>query len=48
MEMEDGERVIGKIEKGYKLITKARNLRLHLKGEPLRHKHAFIIFKALV
>jgi hypothetical protein len=47
MEMEDGERVIGKVEKGYELATKARNLRLHLKGESLRHVNAFDIFEAI-
>ena len=48
MTMEDGEKVIGKIEKGYELVTKARNLRLHLKGETLRNEHAFSIFESLV
>lgn len=48
MEMENGEKVIGKAKKGYELVTKAHNLRLHLKGETLRHEHAFIIFEALV
>jgi hypothetical protein len=48
MTMDDGERVIGKVEKCYELATKARNLRLHLKGETLRHKHAFDIFEAIV
>ena len=38
MEMEDGDLVIGKVEKGFELATKASNLRLHLKGETLRHK----------
>ena len=33
MEMENGEKVIGKVEKGYELVTKASNLRLHLKGQ---------------
>jgi hypothetical protein len=47
MEMEDGEKVIGKVEKGYELATKARNLRLHLKGESLRHENAFDIFEAI-
>ena len=46
--MEDGERVIGKVEKGYELVTKARNLRLHLKGDTLRHEHASTIFESLV
>ena len=48
MEMEDGEMVIGKVEKGYELATKARNLRLHLKGESIRHAHAFDILEAIV
>lgn len=48
MEMEDGEKVIDKVEKGYELVTKTRNLRLYLKGETLCHEHAFTIFKALV
>jgi hypothetical protein len=47
MEMEDGEKVIGKVEKGYELAIKARNLRLHLKGESLQHENAFDIFKAI-
>ena len=48
MKMDDGERVTGKLEKGYELVTKARNLRLHLKGETLRHEHAYTIFESLV
>ena len=48
MQMEDGDKVISKIEKGYELVTKARNLRLHLKGETLRHEHAFTILKSIV
>ena len=47
MEMEDKEFVIGKVEKGYELATKARNLRLHLKGETLRYEHAFNIFETI-
>jgi hypothetical protein len=47
MEMEDGEKVIGKVEKGYELATKARNLRLHLKGESLRYENASNIFEAI-
>ena len=35
MTMGDGERVIGKVEKGFELITKAKNMRLHLKGATL-------------
>ena len=48
MEMENGEKVIGKVEKEFELATKARNLRLHLKGESLRHENAFTIFPTLV
>ena len=48
MDMEDGVKVIGKVEKNYELVTKARNLRLHLKGETLRHQHAFTIYESLV
>ena len=48
MEMEDGDLVIGKVEKGFELATKASNLRLHLRGESLRHEYAFNIFEALV
>ena len=47
-EMEDGVKTIGKVEKGFELVTKARNLRLHLKGETLRHECASIIFDSLV
>ena len=48
MEMEDGDLVIGKVEKGFELVTKASNLRFHLRGESLRHEHAFNVFKAIV
>ena len=48
MAMENGEKVIGKVEKGFELATKARNLRLHLKGETLRHEHAVTIFSTIV
>ena len=48
LEMKDGESVIGKVEKRYELVTKACNLRLHLKGEMLRHEHAFNTFEAIV
>jgi hypothetical protein len=37
MEMEHGEKVISKVEKGYELVTKITNSRLHLKGDTLRH-----------
>ena len=48
MKMADGKKVIGKIEKRYELVTKARNLRLHLKGETLCHTQAFTIFESLI
>ena len=48
MEMEDGEKVIGKVEKGFELMTKARNLRLYIKGDTLRHEHASHIFEEIV
>jgi hypothetical protein len=40
MTMGDGESIIGKAEKGFELVTKAKNLRLHLKGETLRNHSA--------
>ena len=46
--MEDGIKTIGKVEKGFELVTKARNLRIHLKGETLRHELASTIFDSLV
>ena len=48
MEMGNGEMVIGKVEKSYELATKAQNLWLHLKGESIRHKHAFDILETIV
>ena len=48
MVMEDGVKVIGKVEKGFELVTKARNLRLYIKGETLRHTHASHIFEEIV
>jgi hypothetical protein len=48
LEMEDGVKTIGKVEKGFELVTKARNLRIHLKGETLRHECASTIFDSLV
>ena len=48
MQMEDGEKVIDKIEKWYESVTNARNLRLHFKGETLRHEHTCTIFESLV
>ena len=48
MAMEDGDLVIGKVEKNFELATKASNLRLHLKEESIRHEHAFKVFEAIV
>ena len=48
LEMEDDMKTIGKVEKGIELVTKARNLRLHLKGDSLRHEFASTIFDTLV
>ena len=48
IKLEDGMRVIGKIEKDFQLATKARNLRIHLKDETLRHMQASHIFKDIV
>ena len=35
--MSNGEKIIGKIENGFELITKVRNMRLHLEDETLRN-----------
>ena len=48
MVIENGEKVKGKVENGFELATKARNLRLHFKGETLRHENAFTIFSTIV
>ena len=48
MTMGNGERVIEKVEKGFELITKARNMRLHLKGEALRNNTAMDILSNLM
>ena len=48
MTMGDGERVIGKVEKGFELITKAKNMRLHLKGTTLRGSTAIDILCTLM
>lgn len=45
---ENNKRVLGKINKRYKQITKACNLISHLKGKILRHEHAFSIFETVV
>ena len=46
--MGDGEKVIGKVEKGFELLTKVKNMRLHLKGEALRDKTAVEILQTLM
>ena len=48
MTMGDGVKVIGKVEKGFELITKARNMRLHLKDESLRDNMAADILRDLM
>ena len=48
MTMGDGERIIGKVEKGFELITKARNMRLHLKGEALRDHTAVDVLRSIM
>ena len=48
MSMGDGEKIIGKVEKGFELITKARNMRLHLKGEVLRDHTATDILRSII
>ena len=48
MSMGDGEQVIGKVEKGFELITKAKNMRVHLKGDSLRNNKAIDILRTLM
>ena len=48
MKLGDGERVIGKVEKGFELITKAKNMRLHLKGTSLRGSTAIDILRTIM
>ena len=48
MTLGDGERVIGKVEKGFELITKAKNMRLHLKGETIRNNTAVDILRTIM
>ena len=48
MIMGDGETIIGKVEKDFELVTKAKNMRLHLKGEVLRHHSAVDILQTLM
>ena len=47
MKMEDGESIVGKVEKGFKLTTNSINLRLHLKGDTLQDNTANDIFKEI-
>ena len=46
--MEEGEKIIGKVEKDFELATKARNLRLRIKGDTLQGQPAHDIFKSIV
>ena len=48
MTMGDGESIIGKVEKGFELITKAKNMRPHLKGETIRNHEAVDILRTLM
>lgn len=48
MSMGDGELVIGKVENGFELITKAKNMRLHFKNEALRNNTAVDILTTLM
>lgn len=46
--MGDGERVIGKVEKGFELITNAKNMRLHIKGSTLQGSTFIHILRTLM
>ena len=48
MTMGDGETIIGKVEKDFELVTKARNMRFHLKGEALWNNSAIDILCTLM
>ena len=48
MTMGDGERIIGIVEKEFELITKAKNMRLHLKGASLRGSTAVDILRTIM
>lgn len=48
MKMKNVQMVIGKIQKGYELVPKTRDIRIHIEEETLCHEHAFNIFKTLV
>jgi hypothetical protein len=43
-----GERVIGKVEKGFELITNAKHMRLHLKGDTIGTNTAVDILRTLM
>lgn len=45
MDMEDGEKVIGTVEKGFELITKAHNLCLHINNVTVCVNYAHTIFQ---
>ena len=46
--MGDSEKTIGNVEKDFELITKARNMRLHLKGDTLRNNTAVDILRLIM
>lgn len=46
--MEDNKKVFSKVEKGFRLATKARTLQLNLKIDTFRGKAAHDIFKEFV
>ena len=48
MTMGDGESIIEKVEKGFELITKVKNMRLHLKGKTIRNHKAVDILRTLM
>lgn len=48
MKMENGERVDSKVEKDFELRIKARNMRLHLKGDTLYYNTTSRILKTLM
>jgi hypothetical protein len=48
MTMGDGKTIIAKVEKGFELITKAKNMHLYFKGEALRNNSAIDILRTLM
>lgn len=48
MKMEDGEHVIGKVKKWFEFITKAKNMRLRLKGTSLRGSTTIDVFRTVM